>query len=271
MFRRILYGLCVIALCISCQEEVQQELEDTIVVEGWIEAGGSPVVMLSRAFVVTTAEETGNGQSVVLPWGRVSVSDGRQSVVLTGDYDERYFPPFRYSSSKIRGVPGNTYYLTVEYGNRVLTAQTTIPMPASLEALEVSPCEHIDSVYQITANFEDDPATKDYYPALLGTIDDATLAEHNRHVVYAGMHRLTSEKNAYGPYFLDTDSVQIKFARIDETTYKIHKAYEELMILANNPLFASDVSLPTNIEGGLGFWCGYAATKYNVVIADSIR
>ena len=163
MFRRILYGLCVIALCISCQEEVQQELEDTIVVEGWIEAGGSPVVMLSRAFVVTTAEETGNGQSVVLPWGRVSVSDGRQSVVLTGDYDERYFPPFRYSSSKIRGVPGNTYYLTVEYGNRVLTAQTTIPMPASLEALEVSPCEHIDSVYQITASFEDDSATKDYY------------------------------------------------------------------------------------------------------------
>ena len=285
MFRRILYGLCVIALCISCQEEVQQELEDTIVVEGWIEAGGSPVVMLSRAFVVTTAEEADGDQSFVLPWGKVTVSDGVNSAVLTGDYDERYFPPFRYSTSKIRGVPGGTYRLTIEYNGRVLTAQTTIPMPASLESLEVSPCEHIDSVYQITANFEDDPATKDYYlfltriynreerfyPALLGTIDDATLAEHNRHVVYAGMHRLTSEKNAYGPYFLDTDSVQIKFARIDETTYKIHKAYEELMILANNPLFASDVSLPTNIEGGLGFWCGYAATKYNVVIADSIR
>ena len=85
------------------------------------------------------------------------------------------------------------------------------------------------------------------------------------------MHRLTSQKHSYGFHFLYADSVQIKFARIDETTYKIHKAYEELMILANNPVFASDVSLPTNIQGGLGFWCGYAATKYNVVIADSIK
>lgn len=284
MLKRILYGLCVIALLISCQQE-GQEYEDTIVVEGWIEAGSSPVVMLSRAFVVTTEEETNEDQSVVLPWGKVTVSDGVNSVVLTGDYDERYFPPFRYSSSKISGVPGNTYYLTVEYGDRVLTAQTTIPTPASLDDLEVSPCANTDSVYQITASFDDNPATKDYYlflsriynreerfyPALFGTIDDTTLSEHNRHLVYAGMHRLTSQKHSYGFHFLYADSVQIKFARIDETTYKIHKAYEELMILANNPVFASDVSLPTNIQGGLGFWCGYAATKYNVVIADSIK
>ena len=103
MFKRILYGLCVIALLVSCLQETQ-EYEDTIVVEGWIEAGGSPVVMLSRAFVVTTAEEVSGDQSVVLPWGKVTVSDGVNSAVLTGDYDERYFPPFRYSSSKIRAI-----------------------------------------------------------------------------------------------------------------------------------------------------------------------
>ena len=65
--------------------------------------------------------------------------------------------------------------------------------------------------------------------------------------------------------------MQIKFAKIDATTYRIHKAYSEMVSLSSNPIFPSDLSMPTNIEGGLGFWCGYAVTKYNVVIADSIR
>lgn len=44
-----------------------------------------------------------------------------------------------------------------------------------------------------------------------------------------------------------------------------------MISLASNPLFASDISMPTNIQGGLGYWCGYAVTLYNVIIADSIK
>ena len=283
MYKRILYGLCAASLLIACQKDILEPKEE-IVVEGWIESDGYPVVMLSRTFVVTTGAETGKEQSIVLPWGKVTVSDGTQSAVLTGDYDEHYVPPFRYSTSKIRGIPGKTYYLTVEYDDRVLTAQTTIPMPDSLETLEVNMCENLDSAYQITASFKDNPETKDYYlfltrifnresrfyPAFLGAINDERLVGLNLHVIQPGIHRLTSNNHNYGPYFRETDSVQIKFAKVDETTYSIHKAYEELMILANNTVFASDVSLPTNIRGGLGYWCGYASTKYNVIIADSI-
>ena len=286
MCKRVIYYLCWAFLFIACQEIPQEETPGEIVVEGWIEAGAGPVVMLSRTFVVSTGKETAEEQSIVLSLAKVEVSDGTRSVTLTGDYDDRYFPPFIYSTSKIRGVPGRTYRLTVEYEGSVVTAETTIPEPASLDALEVSPCAHLDSVYQITAHFGDNPETKDYYlfltrifnrenrfyPSTFGVIDDATLAEHNNeHVVHPGIHMLTSDRHTYGLYFLDTDSVQIKFARVDETTYNIHKAFHEMVILNNNPLFASDVSMPTNIQGGLGFWCGYAATKYNVVIADSIR
>ncbi len=285
MYKRVIYNLCLVFLFIACQE-MSQETNGDIVVEGWIESGGYPVVMLSRTFVVSTGEETNDDPSIVLSLAKVEVSDGIQSVILTGDYDEQYFPPFIYSTSKIRGVPGRTYYLRVEYEGQVITAETTIPEPASLEALEVSPCAHLDSIYQIVAHFEDNPETKDYYlfltrifnrenrfyPSTFGVIDDEALTErNNKHVVHPGIHMLTSDRHTYGLYFLDTDLVQIKFARIDETTYNIQKAYHEMVILNNNPLFASDVSLPTNIQGGLGFWCGYAATKYNVVIADSIR
>ena len=272
------------SLFMSCQEDFQEGYEE-IVVEGWIESGGAPVVMLTKTFTVTTKEETDEEESIVLPWGKVTVSDGTESVILTGDYDERYFPPYIYSTSRMKGVPGRTYYLAVEYGNRTVTAQTTIPMPDSLEALTVTPCEEADSMYQITAYYDDNPATEDYYmfftrifnkepryyPSFLGLADDERLAPHNRQVVQPGIHMFTNDKHRYRPYYHETDSVLIKFAKIDETTYNIHKAYNEMVALSSNPVFASDISMPTNIQGGLGFWCGYSVTKYSVVIADSMN
>ena len=158
-------------------------------------------------------------------------------------------------------------------------------MPDSLEALAVTPCVDADSMYQITAYYDDAPSTKDYYmfftrifnketryyPSFLGVIDDSRLVEKNQQVVQPGMHFFTSENNKYNPYYHETDSVQIKFAKIDATTYSIHKAYNEMVSLSSNPVFSSDISMPTNIQGGLGYWCGYAVTRYNVIIADSIK
>lgn len=280
----MLYSLLMLLLLAGCQEVVEYDREE-IVVEGWIESGASPIVMLSKTFTITTKEEVDEDESIVLPWGKVTVSDGTNEAILTGDYDERYFPPYVYSTSRIKGVPGRTYYLTVEYGDRVLTAQTTIPETDSLEALTVTPCADADSMYQITAYYADNPTTMDYYlfltrifnketryyPSFLGLIDDTNLSLHNQQTVQPGIHLLSSNQNLYRPYFHETDSVLIKFARIDKDTYNIHKAYSEMVTLSSNPLFTSDVSMPTNITGGLGYWCGYAVTKYNVVIADSVK
>ena len=283
MCRRMVYGLCLLLLFAACQEEFQESREE-IVVEGWIESGGSPVVLLTRSFVVELANDVDEETSIVLPWGKVTVSDGTESEILTGDYDDRYFPPYIYSTSKMKGVPGRTYYLTVEYGNRILTAQTTIPEADSLEAITVSTCDDADGMYQITAYYDDNPVTKDYYlfltriyndetryyPAFLGLQEDGHLGLHNRQVVHPGIHTLTDSVK-YHPYYHADDSIQIKFAKIDETTYHIHKAYNEMVSLSSNPIFSSDLSMPTNIQGGLGFWCGYAVTRYNVSIGDSIK
>lgn len=287
MYKRLLtYCLLPLIVFTSCHDEFQNSREE-IIVEGWIESGEAPIVLLSKTFTVTTKDEVSEDESIVLPWGKVTVSDGTKSVILTGDYDERYFPPYIYSTSraKIKGEPGRTYYLTVEYGSRILTAQTTIPEVDSLEALTVTPCVDVDSMYQITAHYDDNPTTKDYYlflvrisnqetryyPAFLGLQDDNQLALHNRQIVQPGIHLLTEENNRYRPYYHENDTVQIKLAKIDATTYDIHKAYSEMVALSSNPIFASDISMPTNIKDGLGFWCGYAVAKYNITIADSIH
>lgn len=284
MFRRVICIVCLAFSFVACQEEYEERREE-IVVEGWIESGSAPVVILTKTFTVSTKEMTDEEDTIVLPWGKVTVSDGEQSVVLTGSYDDRYVPPYTYTTSRMRGVPGRTYYLTVEYGDRVVTSHTTIPVPDTLEALRVTPCEEVDSMYQITAYFDDDSSTKDYYmfltrifnrenryyPSFLSVVDDDYLTQHNQQVVQPGIHLLTGEDNRYRPYYRETDSVQVKFAKVDETTYHIYKSYSEMLALTANPIFSSDISMITNIQGGLGYWCGYGVTKYNVVIADSIK
>ena len=286
MPRRILYSLFLLYLCAACQGE-HPDIHEEIVVEGWIESGGNPIVLLTKSFVIAMDEETDPDQeeSIVLPWGKVTVSDGFETVTLTGDYDDRYMPPYVYSTSRMRGVPGRTYTLQIEYGSRIATAQTTIPTPDPLDSLVVSSCEESDTLYQITAYYSDNPETKDYYsfhtrifnretrfyPSFLGVVDDERLALHNQQIIQPGLHQLTNEGQVYRHYFRESDSVQIKFAKIDATTYSIHKAYNEMTSLTNNPIFSSDISMPTNIQGGLGYWCGYGVTKYNVVIADSIK
>ena len=280
----IIYGLLALLIFTGCEEHIRSGREE-VVVEGWIESGSAPIVILSKTFSVTTEENIDEDETIVLPWGKVVVSDGTQSVVLTGDYDDRYFPPYIYSSSRMRGEPGRTYYLSVEYGDRILTAQTTIPEIDSLEARAVTPCADADSMYQITAYYDDNPEVKDYYlfltrifnketryyPSLLGVADDRQLGLHNQQIVQPGIHMLNSGGKEYTPYYHENDSVLIKFAKIDETTYAIHKAYNEMVSMSSNPVFASDVSMPSNIQGGLGYWCGYAVTKYKVIIADCIK
>lgn len=287
MYRRVVWFICFVSLFVACQKEDIQDNYEELVIEGWIESGGSPVVILTKTFTVSTKEETDEDENIVLPWGKVMVSDGNETVILTGgmDKNENYFPPYIYTTSRMQGEAGRTYYLTVEYGNRVATAQTTIPMPDSLEALTVAPCEEVDSMYQIIAHYDDNLLTKDYYlfltrifnrenryyPSFLGAIDDAVLTQHNQQVVQPGIHSFTEDGQGYSSFYHVSDSVQIKFAKVDATTYEIHKAYNEMLSLSFNPVFASDIAMPTNIQGGLGFWCGYAVTKYNVTIADSIR
>ena len=70
MYRKMIYGLCLLLLFVACQEEMQESHEE-MVVEGWIESGGAPVVLLTRTFVVELGKYADGEASVVLPWGKV--------------------------------------------------------------------------------------------------------------------------------------------------------------------------------------------------------
>ena len=89
--KRIVILITILAFLFGCVGKYQPEDEPQIVVEGWIEAGGYPVVILTTT--VSVGEQQKDWASLkdhVIRWAKVSISDGEEEVVLTGSHLSSY-------------------------------------------------------------------------------------------------------------------------------------------------------------------------------------
>ncbi len=282
---RLIFVFACLLLLIGCIDDSERMETDTssMIVEGWIEDGGFPVVILSRSLPVSTNYQNIDSLSdYIVRFAKVTISDGNDSVVLTGKYDKGYFPPYIYTTSRIRGEAGKTYYLTAEYRDMRATAKTTITTPPGNCSFRVERCADSDSLFQIRALFKDDPTGKNYYQfftrvgtktkqyqaSYLGSIDDDVLKEETDMTVYRG-HQLIDK--SYTPYFLVDDTVSVKFSQVDEVSFRILDSYTKMQSLSSNMFFSTSSDIETNIIGGYGYWCGYGTITDYIVIRDSIH
>ena len=162
MRKSFIYIIGIIFAILGCSESYIPVADPQIVVEGWIESDGFPVVIVTST--VPVAEEYMDYDSLsnyIIRWAKVSVSDGTDEVVLTGKLNNDYFPPYIYTSSRMVGEPGKRYTLKVEYSGRVVTAETTIPKPVPLDWLKVKPLSN--GKVSIVAGLKDDRTSKDQY------------------------------------------------------------------------------------------------------------
>ena len=275
----VLCALITAGLC-SCEKESMQEAyQQTLVVEGWIENDDFPVVILTKTLPVSREfQQVDNLEDYLVRWAKVTVSDGENSVVLTGRYDDMFYPPYVYTTSRIKGEVGKTYYLTVEVDNYYATAKTTICSPPDLDSYKVVKVTGNDTLYQITASFRDYPQEKNYYQfftkvgentghylsAFLGSIDDEQLqAELVEIPVYRGF--MLSEKE-YTPYFCKGEKVSVKFAQLDAEAFHFWDQYSKAESLSSNMFLSVSASLPSNIIGGVGYWSGFGAVNRHFII-----
>jgi hypothetical protein len=283
--KKYLVFLTSMLILTACNDdfELQGEESSKLVVEGWIEDGGFPIVMLTRSLPVSTEYRNIDDLSdYILRWAKVTVSDGTDSVVLTGKYDEGYLPPYIYTTSRLRGKAGRQYSLTVEYKNYHATSKTTIPHVPTYCAFSVERTKGSDTLFQIKAKFKDNPTEKNYYQfftrvgtkskqylaSYLGTLDDNVLNNETEIPIYRG-HQLQLDQ--YTPYFALTDTVSVKFAHIDETSFRIWDSYIKILSLSSNMFLSTSTDIETNINGGYGYWCGYGTITNYIVIQDSIN
>ena len=283
LYKIILFFILFIVSCSDDHDDIVSH-ESQLVVEGWIDDGGFPVVILTRTLPVSTEEQDVEKlKDYIVKWAKVTVSNGKESVILTGKVDDKYFPPYIYTTSKMRGLEGEEYTLNIEYKDYHASAVTTIPSPPPYCYFSVLPCADSDTLYQIKARFVDNSNTKNYYQfftrtgtntrqykaSYLGSIDDDLLKGETEFSIYR--HHQLFPKKEYTPYFTYNDTVSIKFAHVNETTFHIWDSYTKLLSLSENIFLSTSSNIESNIIGGYGYWCGYGSLEKHIVIRDSIK
>ncbi|MBO7301951.1 MAG: DUF4249 domain-containing protein [Bacteroidaceae bacterium] len=264
--------ILMIFLSVSCTEDRFIETESMLVVEGWIDAGGFPKVILSQTISASDDEHSLDDLGeYIIKWAKVTVSDGERSVVLTGKYTPYYFPPYIYTTGEMRGEVGKTYYLTVQYEDFYATAQTTIPPKVEVNKFIK---EGNDGKYCISALIDDNPDEKNYYKFFIRVLGRDSMYLSSNYAILSDkdyqfpckipvdIGKSPIYDNMHSYILTEKDSFLVKYAQIDSVAYNFWDNYKNIVELGQNPFFRYSNSLTSNITGALGYWFGYGATEY---------
>lgn len=279
MKSKVFFLLFVLTMLTACDEEHLSYQQPHLVVEGWIEDGGCPIVIVTRSIPLSEEYMSADVLSEsIVRWAKVTVYCGEDSVILTGKYDSGYFPPYIYTTGRMKGERGKTYSLKVDYKDMTATATTTIPSRPDVKQFKLEKCADSDSLYQVKVFFVDNKDEKNYYQlftrvgannrqylaSYLGSMDDAVLGDTTEVAAYRG-HEVLSTMD-YTPYFRPNDTISVKLSQIDEASYHFWDDYIKILSLSKNPFISPQRSIRSNIVNGSGYWCGMNSVKDYFVI-----
>ena len=268
----ILIFLCSLYSC------VREEVDHTkMVVEGWIDAGKHPIVMLHTSYSLSLSEPDSTTlldvleQHMVL-FGKVVIFDGEDSVILTGRVDTNYLPPYIYTTTKIIGEMGKTYSLHARYKEFSAKAKTEIPEIASLDSIRVTNlnqkmnvvgyANHLEvgETYILMARTTDQ---RQYKICPMGTFRARTTRSI---ITINNPIDFTGEGAILQTLFPKTDSVEIsiKFAKIGEAEFQMWDSYIAQNMTQGMFFMETHSNIISNIQNGNGYWCGMGASEYTI-------
>ena len=279
MIQKAIVALAFFLIIVGCEKndiDNRKNYLPKFVVEGWIENGQYPHVILTHNLPFFTSVDSAQLSEIIIRYAKVTVSDGLNTEILTGGKDANYFPSFVYKGTDFRGEVGKTYNLTIEYAGFTLTAQTTIPKPVALSKIWF--VTKSNDKQQLHTQFLDNAGEKNYYklytkidsgkrfiPTLLSNYDDKFFngKDYTLQINRAPENNLTLKND---PFFNTNDTVMVKFATIPKTGYEFWSSFQDEVLNSSNPLIGSTGKIKSNINGmGIGIWCGYGVNVYKVV------
>lgn len=272
----------------SCQKEIDIELpvpDASYVVEGYVENGQFPVVVLTRNSGYFDPVDSTTLQKLFITDAKVYVSDGVTTEQLTLNYSNLFtqtWPLIYYVGDSIVGQPGRIYTLTIEVEGKTITGKTTIPNPKALDSLWWKPEPVADSLGYIWATISDNGAEKNYYrifskrmgrdnhfiPLYGSVYDDIYFNGKTLDFSMLRGNDAMQDDSAYSDpefgYYTKNDTVIIRFCSIDREHYDFWRTAEQEMAAGGNP-FANPVPIRHNVQGALGVFGGYG-TWYDTLI-----
>lgn len=263
---------------VSCADDAPRPVSaPPLVVEGWIEEGMPPVVMVTRAVDLTA--DTASFDGFVEKWARVSVFDGDKRYVLVGHVDHDYMPSFVFTGTRLRGQAGHTYRLLVETDTDTVTAEATLLPTARVSRLVPVPVEGNDTLFSIDTYLD---GLRDgcyyklftqthrlesrFYPAFLGTFGTSSYDPARGWNTTRGVHAGYDDDTPFSHYFAAGSTVTVKVSSIEPALFDFWNAYDSNISLSQNLFFTFASNCPSNIRGGLGYWAAYGSSTRTITL-----
>ncbi|GAB3814568.1 DUF4249 family protein [Pontibacter rugosus] len=303
------FALLNLALLSSCEEDITIDLpkgEEKLVVEGHIEQGAPPIVILTRTVPVFSSISLESLQESFVHNAEVTVSaDGKTytlnevpSVAFSEDFKQALSVQFGvnpallqasgnfifyvYTTDELVGEVGKGYRLQINYEGRTLSAVTTIP--------QLNP---IDSVWTVP---HPDPAQDSLRTLYYRYADPDTIGnsiryftKRNNEPFYPGLFASVFNDELVNGSTIDypldrgepkgqteiNEDLYSYFGKGDTVTIRWaaidlphYRFWSSLEAEQNSN--GSPIGSPnitrSNINGGLGVWGGYGVTYHTIII-----
>lgn len=274
--RSFYFMLCLVFLT-ACTQDPADMQEPELVVEGWIDSGGYPVVFVTTSLPINSQSgQSSNLSDHLLKWAKVSISDGTNETILTGKYMKDYTIPYAFTTTDLKGECGKTYQLVVDYPPYHAEATTTIPPLPDVSAVSASICEDNDTLYNVKVginHISTDAAgyklfamrknkEDTHLSCYMGTFDAKSLTA-NAEIPLFNVHKMNNKN--FSPYFSLNDTLSIKVSTITNEALQFWNDFESNVSLSKSPFFATYKNLRGNLTGALGYWLGYGSNYYIVI------
>lgn len=260
----------VAGILTACDSAAPTQASDLPVIEGWIDSDGYPVVLFTRSLAPADGGEIADA---MIRWGKVTISDGESTVVLTGGPSNKYFPPYRYHTDAIVGQPGRTYTITADYDDYHAQARSTMPEPTPIADISVSPLAGSDTLRSLALHFyapADCPAyyyvnVRDAdsglraYPAALSAME--VTQPQARVTIPLYMPKVGVDTISYQPNFRVGRKYVVELCRVGCVEYNFWRTYSDLVMFSGTSLIKSSVDISGNIAGGYGIWCARGVSR----------
>jgi len=302
--RIVFIELLTILLLAGCEKDITLDLpvpQQMIVVEGHIENGSFPYVILTRNQAYFSKIDPSALSGMFVHNAQVTVSSGNQTETLQEiclSSLPAYLKPLVYQwlgiteeqatgqdycayvSFAMTGQTGRTYRLDIQVGDTVLAAHTSIPNVAPVDSIWTEPDPvYGDSLVWLWVKYSEPDTlgnfyryftrvnSEPFYPGYFGSVwdDQFTNGQQYAFSLAKGEPRTAEiDFDTYG-LFHKGDTVVLKLASIDHDHYQFWRTLEDQR--NHSGPFSSPVYISDNIEGGLGIWGGYGVTLDTIIIA----
>jgi len=289
----------LLLIVVSCTKEVEIDIpgyKDLLVIDGSIETGQPPIVLLSSTNDIYSETNLQAYLDGFISGATVTVSDGTTTILLDELCTDNLPAGTEEIAAAIFGIPaaelvnlhlcayttfntamfgqvGKTYDLTVTYEGKTYTSTTQIVQPTALVETYWKPEGSLTDYGYSWAKLADNGSQYDAYrwevkylgaPVFKKTFnpffDDDFFNGLTFDFAYENPMSFDDPNlpDEFKAFYKKQDTVVIKLSKMDRDAFSFMEKKYVQIYSAGNP-FATPTNIPTNIKGGaLGAWAGYS-------------